>query len=40
VNREIVTSLAFSLYPITHVYGGNLFYPVERADEILRLYSR
>ncbi len=39
-NFGIVTSLEFSLYPITHVYGGNLFYPVERADEVLELYSR
>ena len=39
-NFGIVTSLEFSLYPITHVYGGNLFYPVERADEVLKLYSR
>src|ERR671916_544955 len=39
-NFGIVTSLEFALYPITHVYGGNLFYPVERADEVLKLYSR
>ncbi len=39
-NFGIVTSLEFALYPITHVYGGNLFYPVERADEVLELYGR
>jgi hypothetical protein len=39
-NFGIVTSLEFSLYPITHVYGGDLFYPVERADEVLGLYGR
>lgn len=39
-NFGIVTSLEFALYPITHVYGGNLFYPVERAEEVLELYSR
>src|SRR5918999_210877 len=39
-NFGIVASLEFALYPITHVYGGNLFYPVERADEVLKLYSR
>ena len=39
-NFGIVTSLEFSLYPIAHVYGGNLFYPVERAAEMLALYSR
>ena len=39
-NFGIVTSLEFSLYPITHVYGGDLFYPVGRADEVLGLYGR
>ena len=39
-NFGIVTSLEFSLYPIPHVYGGNLFYLLERADEVLELYSR
>jgi FAD/FMN-containing dehydrogenase len=39
-NFGIVTSLEFALYPITHVFGGNLFYPVERAEEVLELYSR
>src|SRR5918998_103778 len=36
----IVTSLEFALYPVTRVFGGNLFYPVERAEEVLELYSR
>ena len=39
-NFGIVTSLEFALYPITHVYGGDLFFPIERADEVLKLYSR
>ena len=38
-NFGVVTSLEFALYPITHVFGGNLFYPVERAEEVLALYS-
>src|SRR4028118_2238562 len=38
-NFGVVTSLEFALYPITHVFGGNLFYPVERAEEVLELYS-
>jgi FAD/FMN-containing dehydrogenase len=38
-NFGIVASLEFSLYPITEVYGGNLFYPVERAREVLELYA-
>jgi FAD/FMN-containing dehydrogenase len=39
-NFGIVTSLEFALYPITHVFGGNLFYAVEKAEEVLELYSR
>jgi FAD/FMN-containing dehydrogenase len=39
-NFGIVTSLEFALYPITHVYGGNLFYPTQRAAEVLELYGR
>jgi FAD/FMN-containing dehydrogenase len=37
-NFGIVTSLEFSLYPLTSVYGGNLFYPVEMAREVLDAY--
>jgi FAD/FMN-containing dehydrogenase len=36
-NFGIVT---FALYPISHVFGGNLFYPVEKAEEVLELYAR
>ncbi|MDQ5829944.1 MAG: FAD-binding protein, partial [Actinomycetota bacterium] len=39
-NFGIVTSMEFDLYPLTTVYGGNLFYPVKRAPEVLELYSR
>jgi hypothetical protein len=39
-NFGIVTSMEFALYPLATVYGGNLFYPVERAPEVLELYSR
>jgi hypothetical protein len=39
-NFGIVTSLEFRLYPVTAVYGGNAFYPVERAGEVLELYAR
>jgi FAD/FMN-containing dehydrogenase len=38
-NFGIVASLEFSLYPISEVYGGGLFYPVEKAPEVLELYS-
>ena len=39
-NFGIVTSLEFRLYPLTAVYGGNAFYPVEKAGEVLDLYAR
>jgi hypothetical protein len=39
-NFGIATSLEFALYPITHVFGGNLFYPVEKAGDVLELYAR
>jgi hypothetical protein len=38
-NFGIVTSLEFSLYPLETVYGGGIYYPVERAQEILNLYA-
>jgi hypothetical protein len=38
-NFGIVTSLEFALYPISQVYGGDLFFPVEKADEVLELYE-
>ena len=39
-NFGIVTSMEFALYPLTTVYGGNLFYALEQAAEVLDLYSR
>jgi hypothetical protein len=39
-NFGIVTSLKFALYPLTTIYGGNLFYPLGRTAEVLDLYSR
>ena len=39
-NFGIVTSLEFKLHPLTAVYGGNAFYPVERAREVLETYAR
>ena len=32
----MVTALEFALYPVTEVYGGALFFPYERADEVFR----
>jgi FAD/FMN-containing dehydrogenase len=39
-NFGIVTSLEVRLYPVTTVYGGALFYPVEQAGDVLRRYAR
>lgn len=38
-NFGIVTSLDFTLYPHTTVYGGAVYYPVEKASEVLDLYA-
>jgi hypothetical protein len=32
--------MEFALYPLRTVYGGNLFYSLERAAEVLELYNR
>ena len=34
----IITALEFMLYPVREVYGGALFWPPERAGEILRAW--
>ena len=39
-NFGIITSLEFALYPLTQVYGGNIYYPIERAPEVLEHYVR
>jgi FAD binding domain/Berberine and berberine like len=39
-NFGIVTSLEFRLYSLTTIYGGAVFYPVEKAREVLYLYDR
>src|SRR5918995_2122132 len=39
-NFGIVTSLHFRLYPLATVFGGSVFYPVERAREVLNAYAR
>ena len=38
-NFGVVTALEFQLYPVTSVYGGTLFFPIERAAEVLSAYS-
>jgi FAD/FMN-containing dehydrogenase len=39
-NFGIVTSLEFRLYPLVSVYAGSIFYPVEKAREVLNAYAR
>lgn len=39
-NFGIVTSLLFDLYPLTTLYGGDVFYPVEKAAEVLEVFAR
>ena len=39
-NFGIVTSLTFRLYPVNRVYGGSVFYPMERTNEVLVRYAR
>lgn len=34
----IVTGMEIKLYPVTTVYGGNLFYPIEQAKEVITRY--
>jgi FAD/FMN-containing dehydrogenase len=36
----VVTALEFQLYPITEVYAGVLFFPIERGTEVLRAWRR
>jgi len=35
----VVTAIEFSLYPVREVYAGDLFWPVERCEEILTAWS-
>ena len=37
-NFGVVTAIEFALFPYTHVYAGILWFPVERAAEILRAW--
>ena len=38
-NFGIVTSAEFALHPVENVYAGNLFYPFERARDVLARYG-
>ena len=37
-NFGVVTSFTFRLHPVDLIYGGPIFYPIERAEDVLRLY--
>ncbi len=37
-NFGVVTSLEFQLHPVSEIYGGPIFYPVDRAAEVMRAY--
>ena len=37
-NFGVVTSFLFQLHPISTVYGGPMFWPLERADEVLKFW--
>ncbi|MGB3145934.1 MAG: FAD-binding oxidoreductase [Maribacter sp.] len=39
-NFGVVTSFAFSLIPIKNVYGGPMFWPLEKAKEAMKFYDR
>jgi FAD/FMN-containing dehydrogenase len=34
----VVTAIEFNLFPITEVYAGHLFFPIDRAAEVLRVW--
>ena len=38
-NLGIVTALEFALHPVRQVYGGNLFYPLDRAADVLGFFA-
>jgi FAD/FMN-containing dehydrogenase len=37
-NFGVVTSFEFNLHPVSTVYGGPVFYPVEYAGQVMRFY--
>ena len=36
-NLGIVTALEFALHPVRQIYGGNLYYPLDRAADLLEV---
>ncbi|GGO32734.1 FAD-binding oxidoreductase [Micromonospora parathelypteridis] len=39
-NFGVVTALEFALFPVSHIYGGGLFFPGEQAAEVLKAWGR
>ncbi len=39
-NLGIVTALEFALHPVRQVYGGNLYYPLDRAADVLGFFAQ
>lgn len=37
-NFGVVTAMKIRLYPVSRVYGGNLFYPVDQASDVIARY--
>ncbi len=37
-NFGVVTSFEFKLHPVSMVYGGPIFYPVDKTEQLLRFY--
>jgi len=38
-NFGVVTALEFDLYPVSHVYGGGLYFAIEHLHEVAGLYA-
>ncbi|MBM0202337.1 FAD-binding oxidoreductase [Micromonospora sp. STR1s_5] len=39
-NFGVVTAMEFALFPVSQIYGGGLFFPGERAAEVLKAWGR
>jgi FAD/FMN-containing dehydrogenase len=37
-NFGVVTTFEYQLHPVAEIHGGPIVYPVDRADEVLRMY--
>ncbi|MEV1157128.1 FAD-binding oxidoreductase [Micromonospora chokoriensis] len=39
-NFGVVTAMEFALFPVSRIYGGGLFFPGERAADVLKAWGR